>query len=106
VIGNLNAEGFASIYQRFLRHPIIPFIQTWGLIDMLERLIDEGLAAELVGYREAREEHMCRLCQAILSPQAHVSFFVKLFANPEVRRQLGVLAFVLYGDPTLLKPPS
>ena len=106
VIGNLNAENFASVYQRFLDHPVIPFIQTWGLLDMLERLIDEGLAAELVGYRKAREEQMCHLCQAILSQQAHISFFVELFDDPEVRRQLGVLAFVLYGDPTLLKPPS
>ena len=106
IIGDLSADDFQPIYRRFLDHPVIPFIQTWGLIDMLERLIDEGLAAELAGYGEAREEQMCHLCQAILSQQAHVSFFVKLFDDPEVRRQLGVLAFVLYGDSTLLKAPS
>ena len=106
IIGDLNAQDFEPIYQRFLDHPVIPFIQTWGLIDMLERLIDEGLAVELVGYREAREEQICHLCQAILSQQAQVSFFAKLFDDPEARRQLGVLAFVLYGDSTLLKAPS
>jgi MoaA/NifB/PqqE/SkfB family radical SAM enzyme len=103
IIGDLRAEGFEPIYQRFLSHPIIPFIQTWGLIEMLERLIDEGLAAELAGYRNAHEEQICQLCQAILSEQAHVSFFAKLFQDPEVRRRLGILTFVLYGDPVLLE---
>lgn len=103
IIGDLSAEGFESIYQRFLDHPIIPFIQTWGLIEMLGRLIDEGLASQLAGYREAREEQICELCQAMLSQQAHVSFFAELFGDPEVKRQLGILTFVLYGDSTLIK---
>jgi Radical SAM superfamily len=102
VIGDLNAEGFEPVYQRFLSHPVIPFIQTWGLIQMLERLIDEGLATELAGYRDAREEQICELCQAILSKLAHVMFFTELFQSPEVRRQVGILAFVLYGDSALL----
>ncbi len=103
IIGDLTAEDFQPIYQRFLRHPIIPFIQTWGLLEMLDRLIDEGLAPELVGYRDAREEEICELCQAILSEPARASFFADLFHDPEVRRQLGILSFVLYGDSTLLK---
>jgi hypothetical protein len=103
VIGDLNVEGFEPIYQRFLSHPVLPFIQTWGLIEMLDRLIDEGLAAELVGFRDAREEQICELCQAILIEQAHVSFFSDLFHDRGVRRRLGVLAFVLYGDPALLE---
>ena len=103
VIGDLNAEGYQPIYQRFLSHPVIPFIQTWGLIEMLERLIDEGLAAELAGYRDAREEQLCELCQAMLSEQAHVSFFAALFHDPDVRKRLGILTFVLYGDPALLE---
>jgi hypothetical protein len=103
ILGDLNTEGFGPIYQRFLSHPIIPFIQSWGLIEMLERLIDEGLAAELAGYRNAHEEQICELCQAILAEQAHVSFFAELFHNPEVRRWLGILTFLLYGDSTLLE---
>lgn len=103
VIGDLNAEGLDSIYQRFLSHPVIPFIQTWGLIEMLERLSEEGLAGGLAGYRDAREEQICELCQAILSQQAAVSFFTGLWGDPEVRRRLGVLSFVLYGDATLLQ---
>ncbi len=103
IIGDLNAESFETIYQCFLDHPIIPFIQTWGLIEMLEKLIDVGLATELEGYRDAREEEICELCQAILSHEAHISFFTKLFHVPEVRKRLGILTFVLYGDSTLLK---
>jgi hypothetical protein len=106
VIGDLNAEGFDTIYQRFLSHPVIPFIQTWGLIEMLDRLIDEGLAAELAGFRNAKEEQICQLCQAILAEQAHVSFFASLFHDPQVRRRLGILTFVLYGDPALLEAPD
>jgi hypothetical protein len=105
VIGDLNAEGFDTVYQRFQSHPIIPFIQTWGLIEMLERLIEEGLAAELAGYRNARGEQICRLCKAILSERAHVSFFAELFHDPDVRRRLGILTFVLYGDSALLEAP-
>lgn len=103
IIGDLNAEDFSSIYERFLSHPIIPFIQTWGLVEMLERLIDEGLASELTGYRDAKEEEICELCQALLSEPAHVSFFAELFHDPEVRDRLGILTFVLYGDPALLE---
>jgi hypothetical protein len=73
---------------------------------MLERLIDEGFAAELAGFRNAREEQICQLCQAILSEQAHVSFFAELFHDPEVRRRLGILTFVLYGDSALLEAPD
>jgi len=103
IIGDLNAEDFQPIYQRFLSHPIIPFIQTWGLLEMLERLIDEGLATGLEGYRDAREEEICELCQAILSEPAHVSFFAEQFHVPEVRKRFGILTFVLYGDPALLE---
>ncbi len=103
IIGDLNAEDFQTIYQRFLSHPIIPFIQTWGLLEMLERLIDEGLATGLEGYRDAREEEVCELCQALLSEPAHVSFFAEQFHVPEVRKRLGMLTFVLYGDPALLE---
>ena len=103
MIGDLNAEDFQPIYQRFLSHPIIPFIQTWGLLEMLERLINEGLATGLEGYRDAREEEICELCQAILSEPAHVSFFAEQFHVPEVKKRLGILTFVLYGDPALLE---
>ncbi len=103
IIGDLNADEFAPIYQRFLSHPIIPFIQTWGLVEMLERLADEGLATGLAGYRDAREEEICELCQAIFSEPAHVSFFTEQFHVPEVRQRLGILTFVLYGDPALLE---
>jgi organic radical activating enzyme len=103
IMGDLNAEGFQPIYRRFLSHPIIPFIQTWGLLEMLERLNGEGLAAGLDGYRNAREEEICEVCQAILSEPAHVSFFAELFRVPEVRHRLGILTFVLYGDPALLE---
>jgi organic radical activating enzyme len=103
IIGNLNAEDLRTIYQRFLSHSIIPFIQTWGLVEMLERLIAAGLAAGLEGYRDAREEEICELCQAILSEPAHVSFFTELSHDPEVRERLGILTFVLYGDPALLE---
>ena len=103
IIGDLNAEGFQSIYQRFSRHPIIPFIQAWGLLEMLDRLIDEGLATGLEGYRDAREEDICELCQAILSKPTHVLFFTELFHDPEVRRRLGILTFLLYGDSALLE---
>ena len=103
IIGDLNAEDFQPIYQRFLSHPIIPFIQTWGLREMLERLIDEGLATGLEGYRDAREEEICELCRAILSEPTHVSFFTELFQVPEVRKRIGILTFVLYGDPALLE---
>ena len=103
IIGDLNAEEFQPIYERFLSHPTIPFIQAWGLLEMLERLIDEGLATELVGYRDAREEEICELCQLILSEPARVSFFAKLYHDPEVRRRLGMLTFLLYGDPALLE---
>ena len=106
IIGNLNDEGFWPIYERFLNHPMIPFIQAWGLIEMLERLIDEGLATGLEGYRDAREEEICELCQAILSEPAHVSFFTDLYHDPEVRRRLGILTFVLYGDAALLEKPD
>jgi len=102
ILGDLNSEGFQAIYQRFLSHPVIPFIQTWGLLEMLERLIDEGLAAGLEAYREAREEEICDLCQAILSEPARVLFLAGQFGVPEVRKRLGMLAFVLYGDPALL----
>ena len=103
ILGDLNAEDFQSIYQRFSSHPIIPFIQTWGLLEMLERLIDDGLAEGLEGHRDAREEEICQVCQAILSEPAHVSFFAEQFHVPEVRKRLGILTFVLYGDPSLLE---
>jgi hypothetical protein len=103
IVGDLNVEGFEQVYQRFLEHPVIPFIQTWGLIEMLERLIDQGLADELSDYRNAAEEQICELCQAILSVEAHFLFFTKLFHNPEERRRLGILTFLLYGDTSLLK---
>jgi hypothetical protein len=103
IVGDLNADDFPSIYQRFLNHPVIPFIQTWGLLEMLARLIDEGLAKGLEGYRDAREEEICELCQAILSEPAHVSFFAEQSHLPEVRKRLGILTFVLYGDPALLE---
>jgi hypothetical protein len=103
ILGDLDTEEFESIYRRFLEHPIIPFIQTWGLIEMLERLLDEGLASGLVDYRDATEEQICELCQAILADQAHVSFFTDLLHDPEVRGRLGILTFVLYGDPALLE---
>jgi hypothetical protein len=103
ILGDLSVEGFRSIYRRFLTHPIIPFIQTWGLIEMLERLIDEGLATELAGYRDASEEKICELCQAILAEPARVAFFAELFRDPEVRRRMGILAFLLYGDSALLE---
>jgi hypothetical protein len=106
IIGDLNAQDFEPIYQRFLDHPVIPFIQMWGLLEMLERLIDEGLDIGLEGYRNAREEEICELCQAILSEPSHVSFFAEQFHVPGVRKRLGILAFVLYGDSTLLKAPS
>jgi pyruvate-formate lyase-activating enzyme len=106
IIGDLNAEDFQPIYQRFMSHSIIPFIQTWGLLEMLERLIDEGLATGLGGYRDAREEEICELCQAILSEPAHVAFFAEQFHVPEVRKRLGILTFVLYGDPVLLEAPD
>jgi hypothetical protein len=103
ILGDLDNASFESIYRRFLEHPIIPFIQTWGLIELLERLLDEGLAARLAGYRDAGEEQICELCQAILADQAHVSFFADLFHDPEVRGRLGILTFVLYGDSALLE---
>jgi hypothetical protein len=103
ILGDLNSDDFQTIYQRFLSDPIIPFIQTWGLLEMLERLIDAGLATGLAGYRNADEEQICQLCRAILSEQTHVSFFAELFHDPEVRRRLGILTFVLYGDPALLE---
>jgi hypothetical protein len=103
IIGDLNIEDFQPVYSRFLSHPIIPFIQTWGLIEMLERLLEEGLAAELAGYRGAREEQICELCQALLSRPAHVALFAGLFRDPEVRRRIGTLAFLLYGDSALLE---
>ena len=103
IIGDLNAEDFQTIYQRFLSHPIIPFIQTWGLLEMLERLTDEGLATGLEGYRDVREEEICGLCQAILSEPARVSYFAAQFHVPEVRKRLAMLTFVLYGDPALLE---
>jgi MoaA/NifB/PqqE/SkfB family radical SAM enzyme len=106
ILGNLNAEDFRPMYQRFLDHPIIPFIQTWGLLEMLERLVDEGLAIGLDGYRNAREEEICDLCRAILSEPAHVSFFAEMFHDPEVRKRIGILAFVLYGDSALLEGPD
>jgi hypothetical protein len=106
IVGDLDAEDFEPIYQRFLGHPIIPFIQAWGLLEMLERLIDEGLATGLEGYRDAREEQICELCRAILSESAHVSFFAELYHVPEERERLGILTFVLYGDPALLQGPS
>ncbi len=102
VIGDLNTEGFQPIYQRFLDHAIIPFIQTWGLIEMLGRLVDEKLASGLESYHDVTEEEICELCHAILSSPARVSFFAELFHDPEVRRRLGILTFVLYGDPALL----
>lgn len=102
ILGDLNVDGFPSIYRRFLTHPIIPFIQTWGLIEMVERLIDEGLATELAGYCDASEEKICELCQAILAEPARVAFFAKLFRDPDVRRGIGTLAFLLYGDSALL----
>ena len=71
--------------------------------ETLQRLIDEGLAIGLESYRNAREEEICDLCQSILSEQAHVSFFAELFDDPEVRKRIGILAFVLYGDSTLLE---
>jgi hypothetical protein len=103
IIGDLNAEGFQLIYRRFLNHPIVPFIQTWGLHEMLERLIEEGLAIGLENCRNAREEEICDLCQSILSEPAHVSFFAELYHDPDVRKRIGILAFVLYGDSVLLK---
>jgi pyruvate-formate lyase-activating enzyme len=103
IMGDLNAEDFQSIYQRFLSHPVIPFIQTWGLLEMLERLIDEGLATGLESYSDAREEEICELCQAILSEPAHVLFFADQYHVPEVRKRLGILTLILYGDPALLK---
>ena len=103
IMGDLSTEGFQPIYQRFLSHPVIPFIQTWGLLEMLERLIDEGLATGLEGYRDAREEEICELCQAIFSEPAHVSFFADQSHVPDVRKRLGILTFVLYGDPALLE---
>ena len=103
IIGDLNAEGFQLIYRRFLDHPIIPFIQTWGLHEMLERLIEEGLAIGLENYRNAREEEICDLCRSILSEPAHVSFLADLFRDPKVRKRIGILAFVLYGDSALLE---
>ena len=71
-----------------------------------DRLLDEGLAAGMQGYRDARAEEICELCQAILSEPAHVSFFAEQFHVPEVRKRLGILTFVLYGDPTLLETPD
>jgi len=103
ILGDLHVADFASIYQRFLTHPIIPFIQTWGLIEMLERLIEEGLAMELAGYRDAGEEQICELCQAILAEPARVAFFAELFRDPGERRRMGTLAFLLYGDSALLE---
>ena len=102
IIGDLNDEDFQPIYERFSRHPVIPFIQTWGLLEMLDRLIDEGFGRELEGYRDAREEEICELCQMILLEPAHVSFFTELYHDPEVRGRLGILLFLLYGDPALL----
>ena len=102
IIGDLNAEEFQPIYERFLKHPIIPFIQAWGLLEMLERLIDEGLAAGLESYRDAREEEICELCQKILSEPARVSFFAELYHDPEARGRLGILLFLLYGDAAML----
>ena len=86
-----------------MTHPIIPFIQTWGLIEMLERLGNEGLATELAGYRDTSEEQICELCQTILAEPARVAFFADLFRDPEVRRRIGTLAFLLYGDSALLE---
>jgi hypothetical protein len=106
LIGDLSAEAFGPIYRRFLSHPIIPFIQTWGLIEMLERLLDQGLAAELAGYQNAREEQLCQVCQALLAEPAHVSFFAGLFHDREIKSRLGILTFVLYGDPALLETPD
>jgi hypothetical protein len=102
IIGDLHSEDFAVIYQRFLDHPIIPFIQAWGLIEMLERLVDEGLAYEIAHYRDAPEEQICQLCQALLSESARVSYYTELFSVPEERRRLGILTFLLYGDTTHL----
>jgi len=103
ILGNMNSDDFQTIYQRFLSHPIIPFIQTWGCLEMLERLMNAGLATGLEGCRDAREEDICELCQALLSEPAHVSFFSEQFHVPDVRRRLGLLTLVLYGDPALLE---
>ena len=103
ILGNLNSEDFDSIYQRFLSHPLIPFIQAWGLIGVLEKMINQGLAEELTDYRNTSEEKICELCQVIFSDETRISYLAELFFDSEVRRQLGILTFLLYGDTSLLE---
>jgi len=97
VLGNLNHDPFAELYQRYRKHPILPFLHVWGLTKMVEELRANGLGEDLEGYDAPHE--ICRLCQKMLINERYAAFFVERFEEPVLRRQLGVERFLLYGDP-------
>lgn len=100
VLGNLNHDTFQEIYRRYKEHPILPFLHIQGLAAMVEELHEHGLGEGLDGLDAPQD--MCRLCQKLLADERNVTFFMKRFGDPDVRRQLGVQQFLLHGDPELL----
>jgi pyruvate-formate lyase-activating enzyme len=102
LIGNVDRDSLTEIYHRFRRHPLVHFVHTLGLAEMVGQLRAVGLGEDLEVYKNAPEAWICELCLKMLSRDENVEFFRSRFRDPDVRRDIGLRALVMYGDPSLL----
>lgn len=102
LLGNLNKEPFENIKRRFEQHPLIPFIELFGLIYMESELRLSGNGGNYEKFPYIPPENVCDFCHSIVQVDANVKFFAEKFSDPHIRRRLGVRNLFMYGDTRLL----